>query len=235
MDEKTTTNWQNPFNLIDQDIAIAENTAQNNGTANTVANNNVETTNNATQTNWWEAPATNGNTNPPKEDIFDKIIWKFVSFLAKVSGQPDPTTWKTATSTPVENNQNNETSDQNTTATQPEKIDFNSVMSGVSWFVDKVSQTKVLSNVTGFLDKVWNKIEETTWINLNSTAWNTENTVQNPVQTQTTTQTVEPVQPVQTTQPETPVQPVESVQTVQPEAVAQPTEPTVQPQTPVQQ
>ena len=162
MPEQTTTTGQNPFNLIDQDIAMAENAAENTNTT----DNNVDNTANNTDGTTQSAQPTQ---EAPKEDIFDKLIMKFVKFLAKISWQPDPesgkanTTEKTAKTT-----QDNANATNNS---QTWKVDFDSVMSGVSWFMDKVSQAKVVTNVTWFLDKVWNKIEEKTWINLDSIGW----------------------------------------------------------------
>lgn len=215
MDEKTTPTGQNPFNLIDQDIANQENTTQNVST--TPTTNDVPVTNN-TEVN----PAMNTSANnAPKKDLFEEIIRKAAKFFAKIMWQPDPETWAPANSTATDtsNTQQPTTNTENqwnTENTTPQKIDFNSVMSGVTGFMDKVWQSKIVWNVTWFLDKVWDKIEEKTWINLDSPAPAPGTTNTQPVETQAVTTSTE-----QTTV--APVQPTESAQLVQP--VQQPTQP----------
>ena len=223
-----TTNWQNPFNLIDQDIAAQESNQVNVSTAVQPAND-VASTENTTATNSANnettAPAT-----PQKKDMIEEIIWKAAKFFAKLTWQPDPETGAPANSSTTNTQQpaTNTENPWNTENTTPQKIDFNSVMSGVTGFMDKVWQSKIVWNMTWFLDKVWDKIEEKTGINLGTTPTtkNTENqnTTETPAETvQTETPTVQ----AETTTP----QAVETQASVQPETPTQPAEP----QTPVQQ
>lgn len=232
MNEQTPTNGQNPFNLIDQDIANQENNQGNVPAAQPT--NNVAPAENTATTNTVD----NQNTTPaaPKKDLFEEITWKVAKFFAKLMWQPDPETWATTAGTTATTNAQqpatNTENQWNTENTTPQKIDFNSVMSGVTGFMDKVWQSKIVWDMTWFLDKVWDKIWEKTGINLGTTptTGNTEN--QNTAET-----------PVETAQAETPTvqtetatpQPVETQAPVtQAETPAQPAEP-VQPQTPVQQ
>ena len=200
-------NAQNPLNLIDQDIAM-ENNNQSNPTPE--VNNTAATSTQETQSNTTTSTAA-APQNGQNQDIFDKLIWKFVSFLAKVSWQPDPQYWTPNTSSTTATTTNQTDNTQAATTPTTDKIDFNSVMSGVSWFMDKVWQSKVVSNMTWFLDKVWDKIEEKTWINLGTQtsapeATNTQPTEPQAVPTSTEQVAVAPAQPTEPVQPQTPVQ-----------------------------
>lgn len=215
MVEQTSTTGQNPFNLIDQDIANQENTTQN---VSTTTTSDVPATN-TTETN----PVNTGNTNvdnAPKKDLFEEIIRKAAKLFAKLLWQPDPETWAPANSTTTSTTQQPATNTENqwhTENTAPQKIDFNSVMSGVSWFMEKVSEAKVVSNVTWFLDKVWDKIGEKTGINLS-----TENTA--PQET--------PATPTKSTPTEVAETPAENPATTQPAESTQEQTPTATPETP---
>lgn len=229
MEEQTTSTGQNPFNLIDQDIANQENTTQNVSA--------TPTTNEVPSTNTTESNPVNTENNEQKKDMFEEIVRKVAKFFAKLTWQPDPETGAPANSTTTNTQQPaaNTENQWNTGNTTPQKIDFNSVMSGVTGFMDKVWQSKIVWNMTWFLDKVWDKIEEKTGINLGTTptAENTENqnTTETPAETvQTESPTVQTETPTAQTETTTP-QTVETQAPVQPEAPTQPTEP----QTPVQQ
>ena len=80
MNEQTPTNGQNPFNLIDQDIANQENNQGNVPAAQST--NNVAPSENTTPTNTVD----NQNTAPaaPKKDLFEEIVWKAAKFFAKL-------------------------------------------------------------------------------------------------------------------------------------------------------
>ena len=228
-----TTNAQNPFNLIDQDIASQQGIQEDSSTT-TQPTNSTMPVENATTTN----PVNNeptAKTDSQKKDFFEEIVWKGAKFFAKLMWQPDPETWIPANSpTKAEQPTTNTENQWNTENTTPQKIDFNSVMSGVTGFMDKIWQSKIVWNMTWLLDKVWDKIEEKTGVNLSTTPTteNTENTKN--TENQNTTET-----PVETAQTETPTvqtetttpQPVEAEAPIQPEAPTQP----IEPQTPVQQ
>lgn len=217
MDEKTTPNGQNPFNLIDQDIANQENTTQNVSATPTTSDAPVT---NTTESNPVNTGATNANS-VQKKDLFEEVVRKVAKFFAKLLGQPDPETWAPATSTTTTTNTQqpatNTENQWNTGNTENQKIDFNSVMSGVTGFMDKVWQSKIVWNMTGFLDKVWDKIEEKTGINLG---------------TETTAPQETPATPAEPTTTEVAEAPAENPAPTQPAEPAQEQAPTATPETP---
>lgn len=239
MTEQINTDWKNPFNLIEQDIAnenakVVENktptedtTVQNESqTTNqtqteqkwlfdrfvdflsSLWKNNQTPNNNTTQTETQKTDTQNGNK---KTDEPHDITKQIIKFIAKITGQPDPETW-TQQSPTTQTTWNTETA----TTTETKKIDFDSVMSSVSWFMDKVWQTKVVSSVTWVLEKIEDKFEETTWINLDPTAKKEEKPVENNTQPTTTsveeTKTVSIETPTETKQPEE-AQPITNTET----------------------
>lgn len=233
MTEQVDTNGKDPFNLIDQDIAAenakATESQSNPESSNTTASNNNQATNQTQATQKWlfdrfvDFLSSLGNNNQQKTNTENNAIaqdnnkttenkWdephditkQIVKFIAKLTWQPDPETWKQITQAPqTSGNESNATETSET-----KKIDFDSVMAWVSWFIDKVWQTKVVSSVTWVLDKIENKIEEKTWISLDQAIQK----VEKPTQTENTQQTTQPT-PTESTQQTTQPTPTENSQT----------------------
>ena len=214
MTEQVDTNGKDPFNLIDQDIAAenakATESQSNPESSNTTASNNNQATNQTQATQKWlfdrfvdflsslgnnnqtqsnstqqtESQNVNTQNTEKKTDEPHDITKQIVKFIAKLTWQPDPETWKQITQAPqTSGNESNATETSET-----KKIDFDSVMAWVSWFIDKVWQTKVVSSVTWVLDKIENKIEEKTWISLDQAIQK----VEKPTPTENTQQPTQP-------------------------------------------
>jgi len=119
-----------------------------------------------------KSQAVQENTNKWPNNFTKKLI----KFIAKLSGQPDPETWKAKEIKGNLNNQNTSQNNENTNVSVSQnKNTFDNIMWGVTWFLDKVE--KKVEGVAGIdLDapvKNWNLKQENN--DLNNVAQNVQN------------------------------------------------------------
>ena len=91
--------------------------------------------------------------NPLVEEKWPGNFMKWlIRFVAKISGQPDPETGKINVNTNVKKNINQELPVDISKAVQKSKNAFDSIMGGITWFLDKVEE----------------KVESVSWVDLDS-------------------------------------------------------------------
>lgn len=125
---------------------------------NPVQNQNMNVNSNVSVQNQWQVPKQNSNEYKGPSGFMKSLI----KFIAKISGQPDPETGKWVQVQSQQPVQDGSVSNNNQVSNKPKNA-FDSIMSGVTWILDTVEK----------------KVENATWVNLDTPVSNVNQNVPN--------------------------------------------------------